>query len=175
MNKNNEKKELLSKLRKPVWQGVFYNPTKGTLNIEGVIEEIINYIKEKPDRFYDIIIGCDSSSAAFPDFPVAVVALRVGEGGRLFLKKIKYHNRRFFSWKERILEEVLISCEMALYFREKLQPLVGSQLFGHSTHRGHRPDVSCIHKNDKSFVDVRKSHQPGIIDCERRSDQTCTQ
>ena len=50
-----------------------------------------------------------------------------------------------------------------------------SQLFGYSANRRHRPDISGIHKNDKLFVDVRKPQQPGIIDCERRSDQTCTQ
>ena len=36
------------------------------------------------------------------------------------IKKISYKNRKFYSLKERILEEVLISCELALHFREKL-------------------------------------------------------
>ncbi len=105
----------------PLWQGYFYNPTRGNLTISQVIEEILSYIKEGPERFYDVIIGCDSSSDTCPHFPVAVVVLRVGEGGRMFLKKVKYKNRKFFSWKERILEEVLISCEMALHFREQLE------------------------------------------------------
>ena len=83
-----------------------------------VIEEILNYIAEKPEKFYDIIVGCDSSSGETPDFPVAIVILRTGEGGRFFLKKIGYKNRKFYNWKMRILEEVLLSCELALFLRE---------------------------------------------------------
>ena len=102
-------------------EGHFYNPTKGNLSLNSVIEEIILFLREKPEKFYDIIVGCDSSSGQEPHFPVAVVVLRVGEGGRFFLKKIRYHNRKFYNWKERILEEVLLSCELALYLRENFE------------------------------------------------------
>ena len=102
-------------------EGHFYNPTKGNLSLASVIEEMVSFLKEKPEKFYDIIVGCDSSSGEEPHFPVAVVVLRVGEGGRFFLKKIGYHNRKFYNWKERILEEVLLSCELALYLRENFE------------------------------------------------------
>jgi hypothetical protein len=102
-------------------EGHFYNPTKGNLSVQDVMDEMISYLKEKPEKFYDIIVGCDSSSGQEPHFPVAVVVLRVGEGGRFFLKKIGYHNRKFYNWKERILEEVLLSCELALYLRENFE------------------------------------------------------
>ena len=78
-------------------------------------------MKEKNERFYEIIVGCDSSSGQEPHFPVAVVVLRRGEGGRFFLKKISYQNRKFYNWKERILEEVLLSCELALLLKEKFE------------------------------------------------------
>ncbi|XOB42529.1 MAG: ribonuclease H-like YkuK family protein [Candidatus Nealsonbacteria bacterium] len=103
-----------------ILQGHFYNPTIGELKFNQVIDEIFNYIELKPESFYDIIVGCDSSSQENPQFPVAIVVLRVGEGGRIFLKKINYNNRRFYSLKERILEEVLISCELSLELREAL-------------------------------------------------------
>lgn len=102
-------------------QGDFYNPTKGKLSVNEVIDEILNYISEKPEKFYDIIVGCDSSSGEDPHFPVAVVILRVGQGGRFFLKKIYYQNRKFYNWKQRILEEVLLSCQIALYLKEILE------------------------------------------------------
>ncbi len=108
-------------------EGHFYNPTKGDLKLDQVIEEIIGYIKEQPDSFYDIIVGCDSSSEETPHFPVAVAILRVGEGGRFFLKKVKYppsFNKRFINWKNRILQEVLLSCELALFLKEKLKKRV---------------------------------------------------
>jgi len=103
-----------------VFKGYFYNPSQGNLNQSQVIEEILNYIKTDPDKFYDIVVGCDSASDKMPHFPVVIVVLKVGEGGRFFLKKISYKNRKFYSWKERVLEEVFISCELALQLREDL-------------------------------------------------------
>jgi len=100
--------------------GHFYNPTRGSLSLDGVIEEITNYISVKPERFYDIIVGCDSSSEIEPNFPVVVAILRVGEGGRFFIKKINYKNRQFFNYHQRILEEVLLSIELAQLLRETL-------------------------------------------------------
>jgi predicted RNase H-related nuclease YkuK (DUF458 family) len=102
-------------------EGKFYNPTRGSLTVSEVINEIISYIAQDPEKVYDIIVGCDSSSGRNPNFPVAVVVLKVGEGGRFFLKKIGYRNRKFYSWKKRILEEVLISCELALKLREDFE------------------------------------------------------
>jgi len=102
--------------------GNFFNPTKGNLRIEEVIRELGSYISEKPEKIYEIIVGCDSSSGQDPHFPVAVVILRSGEGGRFFLKKIKYpKTKRFFNWHQRILEEVFLSCELALFLRENLK------------------------------------------------------
>ena len=102
-------------------EGNFYNPSRGNLKVNQVIDEILYYINNKPEKFYDIIVGCDSSSGDEPYFPVAVVILRVGEGGRFFLKKVGYRNRKFYNWKMRVLEEVLLSCELALFLRENLE------------------------------------------------------
>ena len=104
-----------------ILNGQFYNPTKGNLKVEETIKELFSYIFEKPEKFYDIIVGCDSSSGHDPHFPVAVVILRVGEGGRFFLKKIAYKGRKFYNWKTRILEEVFLSCQLALYLRENFE------------------------------------------------------
>ncbi|OIO44170.1 MAG: hypothetical protein COY72_01705 [Candidatus Nealsonbacteria bacterium CG_4_10_14_0_8_um_filter_35_10] len=108
--------------------GYFYNPTRGNLKIEGVMAEMINYMREKPEKFYDIIVGCDSSSGDEPDFPVAVVILRVSQGGRFFLKKIKYQNRKFYNWKQRVLEEVLLSCQLALFLRENFEKKIKNEI-----------------------------------------------
>lgn len=102
--------------------GYFYNPSKGNLTISQVIDEIFSYINEKPERFYDVIVGCDSSSGEEPKFPLAVVVLRKGEGGRFFLKKISYSgDRKFYNWRQRILNEVLLSCEFALFLKENFE------------------------------------------------------
>lgn len=103
----------------------FFNLTKGVLTFEQTVNEIINYILEQPDKFYSITVGSDSSlPKESPTFPVAIVVLRKGNGGRFFLKKIKYPKsslKRFQNLHERIMNEVLISCEIALYFREKIK------------------------------------------------------
>jgi predicted RNase H-related nuclease YkuK (DUF458 family) len=104
-----------------ILNGKFYNPTKGNLSFKGVVNEIISYISEKPEKFYDVIVGCDSSSGEEPNFPVAIVVLRVGHGGRFFLKKIHYQNKKFYNLKQRILEEVLLSCQLALNLKEALK------------------------------------------------------
>jgi predicted RNase H-related nuclease YkuK (DUF458 family) len=107
-------------------QGYFYNPTIGNITVEKVMEEIMGYIKEKPDRLYDIIVGCDSPSSEEPHFPVVVVVLRKGEGGRFFIKRVKYSSRErlFANWKLRILEEVMLSCQLALFLRENFEKKV---------------------------------------------------
>jgi len=115
------------------FEGQFYNPTRGNLPFPKVIEEMIFYISEKPEKFYDIIVGCDSSSGEAPHFPVVIVILRTGEGGRFFLKKIGYKNRKFYSWRQRILEEVLLSCDLALLLKENFEKKVKNlpKVFGY--------------------------------------------
>ncbi|MBU3934511.1 ribonuclease H-like YkuK family protein [Patescibacteria group bacterium] len=103
--------------------GYFYSPSKGNLALNKVIKEIFSYIQEKPQNFYDIIVGCDSPSAEKVFFPVVIVVWRVGEGGRFFIKKISYpdsFNKKFSNWHQRILEEVLLSCDLALFLKEEI-------------------------------------------------------
>ncbi len=109
-----------------ILDGYFYNPTKGNLKINEAIRELVNYISEKPEKFYDIVVGCDSSSSEEPHFPLAIVILRVGEGGRFFLKKVAYKGRKFYTWKTRILEEVFLSCQLALFLRENFEKKIKS-------------------------------------------------
>lgn len=106
-------------------EGKFYNPTRGNLGFEEMVRELVSWIKEMPEQFYDVVVGCDSPSGLEPSFPVAVVILRKGQGGRFFLKKISYRKKKFYHWKERILEEVWLSCQLALSLREKLQQAMG--------------------------------------------------
>ena len=114
-----------------ILNGNFYNPTKGNLSFQEVIDEIISYLSEKPEKFYDVIVGCDSSSGEEPNFPVAIVVLRVGEGGRFFLKKIHYQNKKFYNLKQRILEEVFLSCQLALNLKEVLGEKIRGKNFNY--------------------------------------------
>ncbi|MBM3206081.1 MAG: hypothetical protein FJZ43_00455 [Candidatus Staskawiczbacteria bacterium] len=108
--------------------GQFYNPSNGRMNFKEVIDDIKGYILAQPGFFYDIVVGCDSPSSDKPFFPIAIVVLRKGAGGRFFLKKMHYPDeqlKRFVNvptnWKQRILQEVYLSCELALSLREALE------------------------------------------------------
>ena len=108
--------------------GHFFSPSKDNLNLEQVIKEIFGYMAESPENKYEVIVGCDSPSSDKPFFPIAVVVLRTGFGGRFFLKKMHYPDsflKKFANvptnWKMRILQEVYLSCELALHLREVLE------------------------------------------------------
>ena len=110
--------------------GHFYSPSKGNLEFNDVIKEIFSYIQQQPEYFYDIVVGCDSPSSDKPFFPIAIVVLRTGAGGRFFLKKMHYPDnflKKFahINWKNRILQEVYLSCELALSLRETLEKEFG--------------------------------------------------
>lgn len=112
--------------------GHFYSPSRGNLEFKEVIKEIYEYISAEPEFFYDIVVGCDSPSSDKPFFPIAIVVLRTGAGGRFFLKKMHYPDnylKRFVNvphnWKNRILQEVYLSCELALSLRETLEKEFG--------------------------------------------------
>lgn len=112
--------------------GQFFSPSKGNLEFKEVIKEIYDYISAEPEFFYDIVVGCDSPSSDKPFFPIAIVVLKTGAGGRFFLKKMHYPDnylKKFMNvatnWKNRILQEVYLSCELALSLRETLEKEFG--------------------------------------------------
>ncbi len=103
----------------------FFNPHLGALDFKAVVRAVFDYMNDDPGKFYDIVVGCDSTSEERPAFPVAIVVLRVGHGGRFFFKKIRYpETRKFYNLHQRILQEILISCEFALSLRDGLKTMV---------------------------------------------------
>jgi len=109
-------------------KGHFFSPSKGNLTLDQVIKEIFGYMRERSEYKYEVIVGCDSPSSDKPFFPIAIVVLRTGAGGRFFLKKMQYPDnylKKFANvptnWKMRILQEVYLSCELALSLRETLE------------------------------------------------------
>ncbi len=115
-------------------EGEFSNPTIGSLNYRKVIAEMVDYMGEMPEEDYDVIVGCDSSSEDRPNFPIAIVILRKGKGGRFFLKKTDYSilsKKKFRSWKERILEEVFLSCKLAVNLKDDLAAVADDDRFNY--------------------------------------------
>lgn len=101
----------------------FFSPSKGEFTLDELILEISQYIKEKGDNFYRLVIGTDSqirgrngSSEIF--FVTAVVIHRIGLGGRYFWSREKRAQKMFL--RDRIYTETLLSLSLA----ETLVPLL---------------------------------------------------
>ena len=93
---------------------IFFNTAGGLkINTQGIINEIIHFMKSNPRCHYKIIIGTDSELTADKkaDFVSAIVIHRVGNGGRYFYRRVEYD--KIYTLRDRIIKEVLISLEIA--------------------------------------------------------------
>jgi hypothetical protein len=82
-------------------------------DIPAVVREIVRFIKIDPKRKYKVIIGTDSeqTGGAKADFVTAIVVHRVGNGGIYFFRRNEFG--KFHTLRDRIIQEVLISLEVA--------------------------------------------------------------
>lgn len=84
-----------------------------------VIKEIARFMEAQPNRSYKVTIGSDSEQLADKraDFVTAIVVHRVGNGGMYFWRRI-VESKKFHTLRDRILQEVLLSLEVAQGFVE---------------------------------------------------------
>lgn len=98
-----------------------FNNSFGTkLSVRDVISEIVRFIEEQPNYSYKIVIGTDSEQLRdnMADFVTAIVIHRVGNGGRYFWRRVD--GKRFYTMRDRIIHEVILSLEVAKVLLEKL-------------------------------------------------------
>jgi hypothetical protein len=104
---------------------LYNNPTKGKMKIEGVVKEITEFISQNKKDKYELVVGTDSNGTNKTDFITAIIAYRVGKGGRYFWKRTNGH-KVYPTLRQRIYEEVTISLKTAdtliKYFESKLSP-----------------------------------------------------
>ncbi len=83
------------------------------LKPDEVVRQISSYIKDKPEYKYKIIIGTDSEglNEGEADFVTAIVVHRIGNGGKYFWRRVK--GAKFFTMRDRIINEVTISLDIA--------------------------------------------------------------
>lgn len=92
----------------------YFNSSFGLkLPAREVVKEIFRFIKIVPNASYKIIIGTDSEqlSSKDADFVTAVVVYRLGNGGRYFWRRAELG--KFYTLRDRIIKEVLISLDVA--------------------------------------------------------------
>jgi len=108
---------------------IFISPTKGRMTIEDMVDELICFMGQEKDYFYDLVIGTDSKSGKPNgrdkiDFVTAVVIHRKGKGGRYFWQKTKIE--KIGSLRDKIYTETLLSIRLA----ENLVPEFTKRLNG---------------------------------------------
>ena len=86
-----------------------------------VVGEVLRFMDEDRKRRYKIIIGTDSMlhTEGVADFVTAIVVHRVGNGGRYFWRRLE--QGKFFTLRDRIIQEVLFSIEVAKGILEELK------------------------------------------------------
>lgn len=96
---------------------LFYSLTYGELRMNEVLEKILDYIQEKPDYPYRIVIGTDSQpkDSKRMDFVNAIVVHRIGAGGIYFWRRFIIEEKKYVL-RERIYEEAYQSLNLAQEF-----------------------------------------------------------
>lgn len=105
----------------------FYSQSLGRLSFDGVIYEIVDFVKKNPERFYKIIIGSDSEASSPASLVTAVTIWRVGNGAIHFWTKSE--ERKFPSLRDRVFQEAINSITLAQEIRSRLQKVLGDEFF----------------------------------------------
>ncbi len=98
----------------------FRSPTKGTLSLNSMYQDIIAYVSEQPEGQYKLIIGTDSHGS-FQEkvvFVTAVIIHRVGKGGRYYF--CRQSQNYMGSLRQRIYYETYLSLEVASRLTAKM-------------------------------------------------------
>ncbi len=98
------------------------------LSADQIIQTLIDFMRADEKRRYKIIIGSDSERKAngTADFVTAIVIHRVGNGGRYFWRH-GIMDKKFHTLRDRIVQEVLFSLEVAKDILEKLNAATAVQ------------------------------------------------
>ncbi len=104
----------------PIKEYIFNSSLGLKLSPSQVVRAILSFMADDQKRSYKITIGTDSEGMADKraDFVTAIVIHRVGNGGRYFWRRIE-DGKKFHTLRDRILQEVIISLEIAHAFLEE--------------------------------------------------------
>lgn len=105
----------------------FFNIVGSELGLEEVVRAISDFVRQKPQRKYKIIVGTDSAARSEVRFVTAVTIWRIGNGGIHFWtrsEKTICHDLR-----ERIYQETIHSITLAQELRGRLKEKLGDEFF----------------------------------------------
>lgn len=105
----------------------FNNPTLGQLELFGVVEQMLDYMAQLPQKKYDIVIGADSQvHGKSVDFVCVVAMHRRGSGGRYFWARER--QEKTYTLRNRIYEEALMSLKVAGEVLKMIPPALKNTL-----------------------------------------------
>lgn len=90
---------------------MFVSPSKGEMDLPGVVADILNYVSEDMNRTYQLIVGTDShTDDRGACFVSAIIIHRQGKGARYFYHR---HQESIINMRQRIFYETSLSLELA--------------------------------------------------------------
>ncbi len=89
----------------------FISPTKGVMDWDKLVDDLLAHVAEEPELSYKVIIGTDSQVREETCFVTAVVVHRVGKGARYYYSRKVYDDIR--NLKQRMFMEAATSLEVA--------------------------------------------------------------
>jgi len=114
----------LDEVKNLITEGIFHSPSKGEMNLDLIIDELVNYKREVPEAKYKMVVGTDSEvKEKGIEFVCVVAAHRIGRGGRYFWSRI--YDKRKLDLRSRIYQEAVISLALAGALLEKELELHG--------------------------------------------------
>ncbi len=109
-------------MNKDLTDEVFHSHTHGILNITEIIEKITQFLEEKPNAQYSLVIGTDSHEKKSDDKKIgstinlvtAILIHRKGFGGKYFWRREEQKN--IHSLRQKIYAETTTSLSFASIF-----------------------------------------------------------
>ena len=105
----------------------FFDPSGKQHLFEEVVEATRNFVVQKPNASYEIVVGSDSHPADEVCFITAITIRRMGNGGIYFWKKSKPEHCT--TLRDRIYREAMHSIILAHELRGRLQETLGDEFF----------------------------------------------
>lgn len=115
----------------------FVSPSRGSVTIGQIIEEVSNFIDEDPKSLYRLVIGTDSQAkrvngANEIDFVTALIIHRSGKGARYFWKKEKL--TKIPVLREKIYSETVRSLEFAHEIVPEIRKVIPEKKYDFEIH-----------------------------------------
>lgn len=99
---------------------IFYSPSKGSMELGEVVEDILQYVREDITRPYKLLVGSDSQPGAHGTcFVSAIIIHREGKGARYYYSRSI--EPRVRSMRQRIFYEASLSLALADRLSEDLK------------------------------------------------------